>query len=113
MGCGAVPMAWGSGFTCVCVCVSVCSVVHSSDGFYHKDPLIERTVLLPPLTKQDDIVVLGHSSTGDSAETRNNVSCEGNRHDSKITPARVETTTMLRAGASRAPKRGCQLSAEG
>lgn len=91
----------------------VYSIMHSSDNFHYKDPLTEQTVLQSPLTTQDDTVVLGHCNAGDSAETRTKVSCEGNRHDSKLTLGSVETTSMLRAGASRAPKRGCQLSAEG
>lgn len=96
----------------------VCSIMHLSDGFHYKDSLTERKVLQSPLTKQDDTIALGHRSAGDSAETRTKASREGNRHDSKFTLARVETTSMQRArvgraGASRAPKRGCQRSAEG
>lgn len=112
--CGAIPMAQGREGFYLCVY----SIMHLSDGSHYKDSLTEQTVLQSPLIKQDDTVALGHYSAGDSAETRTKASREGNRHDSKFTLARVETTSMQRAGmgragASRAPRRGCQLCAEG
>lgn len=50
-----------------CLCVS--SSMHLCDGFHYKAPLTKRTVLQSPLTLQDDSVVLGHCSAGDSIET--------------------------------------------
>lgn len=53
VGCGASPMAWGSGFTCA----SVPACMHLMVSIT-KIALLEGTILQSPLTKQDDTVIL-------------------------------------------------------